>query len=647
MSRLEEAQARHEATLTRELAEAADFRAACSREMTAFQRELRGEVEAACARIASSTAATRPREANETNEDSCEVRFDGLPPRVDPSSAETIKKILQAIGLVRFEMHIARVREWINRNPRSTDQSSSGQIVVQLSSPFIRDEVIGASPALRDLTMVQIFGVEAEGRIRASPVLLRGVYLLHRRALDLARAKRLPRPFMRGLKIFMRPGASQRPIHIRSEEDLSLLESQTLNNQSRATPSTESPSVTNVTSESLQTRTDDSASSGSQPLLSSLATTSYIQSISNFSTVPPGLSSSLSSTLFQQNISTPVSSSLAPLPSVHRFNSRPLSKSRPLVRKNLKIGCININRFSANFNLLEQRILSGTYDIVSVVETFLESSDNISPFHIAGYNFLHCHRRGKEGGGVGLYVREELAIEKIVATESIYDYTPEYQIISIKNANNMKLLFATVYRSPEAGYPEEFFEVLYRLQPLYDNVIVTGDFNIHVNRPGDQHVGRLIKQLEQLSLHLVSTVPTNHVIYHDGSIYENCLDLVIVRDTSLIESFSRSSSPFAAAHDFIDFEYKLSHEIAPAVTKFTRDFRRVRTETFAPLVEREISIGFSRDGLSLFVVDEAAVGGRVVTRALLDLAVATLSSALLAAAYLVAPLSAPRPASRR
>ncbi|KAL7289523.1 hypothetical protein TKK_0016499 [Trichogramma kaykai] len=488
--------------------------------------------------------------------------------------------------------------------------------------------------------MVQIFGVEAEGRIRASPVLPRGSYLLHRRALDLAHAKRLPRPFMRGLKSFMRPGASQQPIHIRSEEDLSLLGSQTLNNQSRATPSTESPSVANVTSESLQTCTDDSTSSGSQPLLSSLATTSYIQSISNFSTVPPGLSSSLSSTLFQQNISTPVSSSLAPLPSVHRFNSRPLSKSRPLVRKNLKIGSININWFSANFNLLEQRILSGTYDIVSVVETFLESSDNISPFHIAGYNFLHCHRREKEGGSVGLYVREDLAIEKIVAAESIYDYTPEYQIISTKNANNMKLLFATVYRSPEAGYLKEFFEVLYRFQPLYDNVIVTGDFNIHVNRPSDQHVGRLIKQL-------VSTVPTHHVIYHDGSIHENCLDLVIVRDTSLIESLSRSSSPFAAAHDFIDFEYKLSHKIAPAVTKFTRDFRRVRTETIAPLVEREISIGFSRDGLSLFVVDEAAVGGSVVTRALLDLAVATLSSALLAAADLVAPLSASQPASRR
>uniref|UniRef100_A0ABD2X1N3 Uncharacterized protein n=1 Tax=Trichogramma kaykai TaxID=54128 RepID=A0ABD2X1N3_9HYME len=196
MSRLEEAQARHEATLTRELAEAADFRAACSREMTAFQRELRGEVEAACARIASSTAVTRPREANKTDEDSCEVRFDGLPPGVDPSSAETIKKILLAIGLARFEMHIARVREWINRNPRSADQSSSRQIVVQLSSPFIRDEVIGASPALRDLTMVQIFGVKAKGRFRASPVLPRGVYHLHRRALDLARAKRLPRPFM-------------------------------------------------------------------------------------------------------------------------------------------------------------------------------------------------------------------------------------------------------------------------------------------------------------------------------------------------------------------------------------------------------------------------------------------------------------------
>ncbi|CAB0041551.1 unnamed protein product [Trichogramma brassicae] len=410
----------------------------------AFQRELRGEVEVACAPIASTTAVTGPKEANETDEDSCKVRFDGFPPGVDLSSDEIVKKILQAIGLARFEMHIARVREWINRNPRSTDQSSSRQIVAQLSSPFIRDEVIGASPALRDLTMSQIFGVEAEGRIRASPVLPRGVYHLRRRALDLARSK-----------------------------------------------------------------------------------------------------------------------------------------------------------------------------------------------------------RGKEGGGIGLYVREDLAVEKLVATESIYNYTPEYQIISIKNSNNVKLIFATIYRSPEAGYSEEFFEVFYRLLPLYDNVIVTMGFNIHVNRPNVQHVGRLIKQLEQLSLHLVSTVPTHHVIYHDGSIHENCLDLFIVRDTSLIESFSRSSSPFTVAHDFIDFDYRLSYDIAPAVTKFTRDFRRVTTETFAPFVEREITVGFSRDGLSLFVVDEAAVGGRVVTGALLDLAVATLSSALIAAADLAAPLSAPRPASRR
>ncbi|CAB0032323.1 unnamed protein product [Trichogramma brassicae] len=220
--------------------------------------------------------------------------------------------------------------------------------------------------------MSQIFGVGAEGRIRASPVLPRGVYHLRRQALDLARSKRLPRPFMRGLKIFMRPGASQRPVHIRSVEDLSLLGSQTLNSQSRATASAESPSVANITSRSPQTHTDSSGSNVSQPLLSSLTT-----------------------------------------------------------------------------------------------------------------------------------------------------------------------------------------------------------------------------------------------------------------------------------HDFIDFEYNLSHDIAPAVTRFTRDFRRVRTETFAPLVEREIGVGFSRDGLSLFVVDETEVGDRVVTRALLDLAVATLSSALLAAADLVAPLSAPRPASRR
>ncbi|CAB0034998.1 unnamed protein product [Trichogramma brassicae] len=68
----------------------------------------------------------------------------------------------------------------------------------------------------------------------------------------------------------MRPGASQRPVHIRSVEDLSLLGSQTLNSQSRATASAESPSVANITSGSPQTHTDSSGSNVSQPLLSSL-----------------------------------------------------------------------------------------------------------------------------------------------------------------------------------------------------------------------------------------------------------------------------------------------------------------------------------------------------------------------------------------
>ncbi|CAB0037300.1 unnamed protein product [Trichogramma brassicae] len=66
-----------------------------------------------------------------------------------------------------------------------------------------------------------------------------------------------------------------------------------------------------------------------------------------------------------------------------------------------------------------------------------------------------------------------------------------------------------------------------------------------------------------------------------------------------------------------------------------------------PCRHEEINIDFSCDGLSLFVVDETAVGGRVVTGALLDLTVATLSSALIAASDLVAPLSAPQPASRQ
>ena len=76
------------------------------------------------------------------------------------------------------------------------------------------------------------------------------------------------------------------------------------------------------------------------------------------------------------------------------------------------------------------------------------------------------------GGGVGLYVRDSFSVEILASSEPLYDNTPEFIIFEIKK-DQLKLLFAAIYRRPHAVYPIHFFNCLVNYLPHFTSIIIS------------------------------------------------------------------------------------------------------------------------------------------------------------------------------
>ena len=84
-------------------------------------------------------------------------------------------------------------------------------------------------------------------------------------------------------------------------------------------------------------------------------------------------------------------------------NAQPTEK--PL--SELLIACFNVNRLIPHFNLVVSEILNHSYDIVAIVETFLDKDILDSAIKIQGYDLLRCDRDRKLGGGVLIYIKSK------------------------------------------------------------------------------------------------------------------------------------------------------------------------------------------------------------------------------------------------
>ena len=157
------------------------------------------------------------------------------------------------------------------------------------------------------------------------------------------------------------------------------------------------------------------------------------------------------------------------------------------------IGNLNVNSLPGKFDVLKN-IVKNRVDILILCETKLDESFPTRQFHIEGYKCPYRKDRNKNGGGVLIYVRDDIPskeLHKHTFPDVIFNMEdsqgPIEGIFVEINLRKCKWLLFGTYHRPSQNDNYYFDTVTHALDIYaknYDKFLLAGDFNAEEHEPG-------------------------------------------------------------------------------------------------------------------------------------------------------------------
>ena len=197
----------------------------------------------------------------------------------------------------------------------------------------------------------------------------------------------------------------------------------------------------------------------------------------------------------------------------------------------LKFCVINAQSSRNKANVINEFISDNSIHLTAITETWLKPDDHQISIELTpnGYDIIHIPRVGKRGGGVALIAESRFKGRK--RKHPKYD---TFECVTVHyELKHSKLLVASIYRPPEKPISEflnDFQSFLEDINDFPGEIILSGDFNIHIEDKNHVQAVRFLDLLDCFGLTQHVDVPThtsNHV-----------LDLIITRSETM-----RPSSP--------------------------------------------------------------------------------------------------------
>ena len=156
-------------------------------------------------------------------------------------------------------------------------------------------------------------------------------------------------------------------------------------------------------------------------------------------------------------------------------------------------------------------------DIIFLTETWLTSEKNNITAEVKdyGYNLLHKIRKNREkdrGGGVGTMVKISRTAKQLISKDY---HSFEHNVVRVQLENKKFLFLITVYRLqfvPVMEFINEFEELLEKYAVLNDDVVITGDVNIHMETE-DSPARKFGKLLDRYDL-IQHVIGPSHIMGH-------------------------------------------------------------------------------------------------------------------------------------
>ena len=233
-------------------------------------------------------------------------------------------------------------------------------------------------------------------------------------------------------------------------------------------------------------------------------------------------------------------------------NESNLNHTQPIPSNHfrLTLSHANIRSIRNKIWYLQEQIQYMKFDICAISETWLkaESEEPVHNKAPPGYNLISLPRMdGHIGGGIALLYKSSLNVTKIHSLNN--PITMECSTFTVKS-DHTNLTSLVIYEQPTSStitFCEELATILEGITSMKSNIMIIGDFNIHIENIAKPDTITFNDFLDSFNLQ-------NHVIF-PTHIAKHHLDLCITEwDWGLFQSISKDH--LISYHNFIHFKLR-------------------------------------------------------------------------------------------
>lgn len=123
-----------------------------------------------------------------------------------------------------------------------------------------------------------------------------------------------------------------------------------------------------------------------------------------------------------------------------------------------------------------------------------------------GYSYLNQPRLTGRGGGLAVVYKNCFKCHSIT-----FGSFTTFESLCFTVSRSARTLCILIYRPPKSttGFITEFSEFLSIAIPKFDNILILGDFNVHICCPENVLAGKFLNLAESFNLSLAPTGPTH------------------------------------------------------------------------------------------------------------------------------------------
>ena len=247
---------------------------------------------------------------------------------------------------------------------------------------------------------------------------------------------------------------------------------------------------------------------------------------------------------------------------------------------NVRVGTVNTRSVKNKSDLIVETSKLENLDFLVISETWLRKEDAhwvaTSSLATEEYRIQTINRQGKQGGGVALLHKNRYQVTRDHNAPQL-DLL-EYGIWSTRVRNRI-LTIAGLYHPPlgntrntPARFLDQVSELVQYLFTNHKNLVLLGDFNIHVNRLDNQDTQTYIDTMEALGLVQHIDQPTHQL--------GNTLDLIYTESLEPILVNHAFTSNCILDHCLVGIELQMKKQQVRIESSKTRNYKNFSTSSF-------------------------------------------------------------------